>query len=159
MGMDVGAAKLRAGQLTQYRVWLENAKKKMAEYESQINANWSGEEVPPINRAISQVRESLEQEIRELDSICEDVVRVANAIRAEEIEAERQKNIQEAAGQLNRINKEISELNRKKQEIEQLMQGGQNPQLQAEWEKILEQLKVAQRDGSNWQSRLNLLRR
>lgn len=159
MSMDVGAAKIRAGQLTQYRIWLEHAKKKMIEYRSQINTNWSGEEVSHINAAIDQVMASLEQAIRELDSIGSDVVRVANVIRAEEIEAERQQKIREASGELNRINEDLNRLNRQKQEVERMLQSGENPQLRAEWENVSRQIKEAERARSNCQSRLNLLRR
>ena len=54
MSIDVGAAKIRAGQLEQYSIWLKKAKAKMLEYKSQINDNWSGKEVTHINLAIDQ---------------------------------------------------------------------------------------------------------
>lgn len=157
--MDVEAAKIRAGQLTQYSVWLEHAKKKMKEYRSQINANWSGEEVTHINSAIDQVIVSLEQMIQELDAIGSDVVRVANVIRTEEIEAERQQKIRETSGELNRINEELYRLKQQRQELERIMQGGGDSQIQVECEKVLKQIQEAERARSNCQSRLNLLRR
>lgn len=159
MGIDVSAAKIRAGQLTQYRVWLEGARKKMYEYKNQINASWSGVEVSHIDTAIHQVISSLDQAIRELDSVSEDVVRVANVIRQEEIEAEKQRRIQEASGEVHRINEEIRELERQKQELERRLVDHADPQWQEELDRIAEQLQRAKREGSTWQSRLNLLRR
>lgn len=159
MSIDVGAAKIRAGQLEQYSIWLKKAKAKMLEYKSQINDNWSGKEVTHINLAIDQVIHSLKRAICDLESVSSDVVRIANTIRAEEIEAERQQNIREATDRINRLNQEIEELSRQKQEIEKLLQSGVNPQLQAEWENIGERLKSVQRDVSNWKSRLSLMRK
>ena len=106
MEMDVNVAKIRVGQLTQYKVWLENSRRKMCEYKSQVNNNWSGEEMIPVNLAMSQVISALDRVLSERDEVGNDIVRIANAIRTEELEAERQKKIQEETEENDRRNKE-----------------------------------------------------
>lgn len=159
MGIDVSEAKIRAGQLTQYRVWLEGSRRKMNEYQSQINANWSGVEVTHINTAINQVIVSLDQVIRELDGVSADVVRTANVIREEEREAERQRKIQEASDQISRIRKEIRQLKQQKDEIENYLQNGADSRLQTELEQVIRRLQKAEREDGTWQGRLDSLRR
>lgn len=159
MGIDVSAAKIRAGQLTQYKYWLENARAKMREYQTRINANWSGMEVSDIDTAIRQVISSLDHAIRELDQVSGDVVRVADAIRREEAEAERQQKMQEASGQIARIHKDIRKLDRQKQELERQMADSADPYLQEKLDEIREIRQRAKRESSTWQSRLDVLRR
>ncbi len=91
MEMDVNVAKIRVGQLTQYKVWLENSRRKMCEYKSQVNNNWSGEEMIPVNLAMSQVISALDRVLSELDEVGNDIVRIANAIRTEEKQKGRKK--------------------------------------------------------------------
>lgn len=159
MGIDVSAAKIRAGQLTQYKYWLENARAKMREYQTQINANWSGVEVSDIDAAIRQVISSLDHAIGELDQISGDVVRVAETIQREEAEAERQQKMQEASGQIDRLHKEIDGLDRQKQELERQLADQADPFLQERLDEIRALRQRAKREKSTWQSRLDVLRR
>lgn len=159
MAIDVNVAKIRAGQLLQYKVWLENSRRKMCEYKSQVSNNWSGEEMVPVNLAMSQVISALDKVLSELDSAGDDIVRIANAIRTEEMEAERQRKIQEASGQINRFNKELEQLYRQRKEIERNLETGSNQQLEKELGLIVEKIKTAKKNSSNWQNHLNSLRR
>lgn len=159
MSIDVNEAKIRAGQLTQYKFWLENSRRKMLEYKNQINTSWSGVETAYINTAISRVIDSLEQTIREMDEISMEVVKAAREIRAEELESERQQKIQEASNRIKQIENEIRQLKLQKEELEELWQNSTDSQFTVETDWVIRQLRNAERDASVWKSRLNLLRR
>lgn len=161
MGIDVGSAHMRAGQLTQYVGWLESSKRKMQKYKSQINSNWSGVEVGGINIAIDQVIASINQAIGELNQISRDVVNTANAIRAEEIEAERRRRMQEAQTQVNRISNTLQKLKKQKKEIEKAIRSlnAPNPSLQRQLTDVNTQIRKSNNDYNSWVSKYNALKR
>lgn len=100
MAIDVNAANQQALQLTSCAEDLRQAKNQLLSYKSSLEANWQGEEVKYIHKAIDQNVDKINKLIAELEDLSGDVKSAAAAIKREEeaaAEAARKKAAQEKA--------------------------------------------------------------
>lgn len=77
MGIDIDAVIIRAGQLKQYMYWLETARKRLAGYKTQLDANWVGKDAYYIGLAIDELAAELKKIYLELEDIHLDIIREA----------------------------------------------------------------------------------
>ena len=102
MAIDVNAANQQALQLTSCAEDLRQAKNQLLSYKSSLEANWQGEEVKYIHKAIDQNVDKINKLIAELEDLSGDFKSAAAAIKREEdaaAEAARKKAAQEKAAQ------------------------------------------------------------
>lgn len=107
MGIDVGSADRRAGDLREYASQLQVAKTNLTQYRSMIETNWQGQEVAYYINAIISAQNRLQTASNELHSIASSVSSTAQQIWEEE-EAERRR--QEAEEQARREAEEAARI-------------------------------------------------
>jgi len=73
MSIDIGAVKLHLNQIRTYETQLHQAKNSLREYQSTIHANWQGDEVQFISKAIDSVLTDINRVIDQLEYIYADI--------------------------------------------------------------------------------------
>lgn len=84
MAIDVNKANRQSQNLGDNISQLRNAKKQMLAYKTSVSGNWQGKEVGYINSAIDRVIRDIDNAIRGLDSLSNDIRNTAAQIRREE---------------------------------------------------------------------------
>ena len=87
MAIDLMQATSQAMRLRNQAAELCTARASLTSYQRNLNSTWTGSEVDPVNDAISDHVRRLETLAVDLEAISRDVVREAEAIRAEEMAA------------------------------------------------------------------------
>ena len=87
MAINVSLANQQANQLLSYEAQLAQAKNSLHDYHRKLNANWQGEEVIYINRAIDQTMSQITAAQNQLPQLAQDIKIAAEQIRREEEKA------------------------------------------------------------------------
>ena len=88
MSLNVVLANKQARQLRELAGALRGAQSSLLSYQHNLNTYWKGVEMTPTNHTMDRHRNRLASIAVDLESISNDIVRAAEAIRAEEIAAE-----------------------------------------------------------------------
>lgn len=84
MAINVNATNAQAGQLSGYTNQLVSAKNQLSSYKSSILTNWQGQEVIYITRGIDQTIAQIDDVIRQLNSLSNDLKNTAAQIKRED---------------------------------------------------------------------------
>lgn len=135
--IDVITANSRARELREYESKLSSAKTMLDQYQREILSCWQGRETVYYERALTDVRVRLNQLIRELEDLADDVTDTAKTIQNEQIAAARAKKAASEA----KAKEEAEKLAKKSKQAEQALKKAQEKQA-AEEKKAMEQARA-----------------
>ena len=83
--INMGLISNQVMQLRQQISELQRIQSSLFSYQHNINMHWRGVEMTPLNQAIDSHARRIVTQINELESISNDIMRVADMIRREEL--------------------------------------------------------------------------
>ena len=171
MAINISAANSQASQLRGYADKLQQAKNQLNNYKSSLETNWHGQEVAYITRGIDQTVAQIDDVIRQLNSLSNDLRNTAAQIKREDdaaaaaarARALKQKRIQTAQMNYNRAVDECDNLYKERdvmqKELMKSMSANKRNFYMKKWDELMKKIQDAEKKRSNCYNALNAARR
>lgn len=91
MSVDINSAYSQANQLKNYVSQLNVVLTNLNNYKSSLDTNWQGNEVKHLDNSINIIKRRIQTLLANLNSTADNIIRAANQIRQEEIQAEQRR--------------------------------------------------------------------